>query len=58
MLLGLTLDTASTTPHYITLIDKLREKILKGELKYGDKLPSSRTLAQDLGIARNTVISV
>ena len=42
----------------ITLIDKLREKILKGELKYGDKLPSSRTLAQDLGIARNTVISV
>ncbi|NCB52700.1 MAG: PLP-dependent aminotransferase family protein [Clostridia bacterium] len=34
---------------------QMREKILHGELAGGDRLPSSRALAQELNVARNTV---
>src|SRR5579862_7773593 len=33
----------------------LREAVQTGRLHPGERLPSSRALAQDLGIARNTV---
>ena len=36
----------------------IREAIRSGRLPEGDGLPSSRTLAADLGIARNTVAGV
>jgi GntR family transcriptional regulator/MocR family aminotransferase len=36
----------------------LRDAIRSGRLAEGDRLPSSRTLAADLGIARNTVAEV
>ncbi|MGE4486150.1 MAG: PLP-dependent aminotransferase family protein [Oscillospiraceae bacterium] len=36
---------------------QLRAKILDGEIAEGDRLPSSRALAQELGVARNTVYS-
>lgn len=38
------------------LINILREAVQKGDLHSGDPLPSSRELAQTLGIARGTVI--
>src|SRR5438270_12813306 len=34
----------------------LREAVQSGRLAPGTRLPSSRTLAHDLGIARNTVV--
>ncbi len=34
---------------------RLREAILQGRLRAGLRLPSSRSLAQELGVARNTV---
>ena len=34
---------------------ELREAVRRGRLKPGTRLPSSRTLAADLGVARNTV---
>ncbi|MHB9859603.1 MocR-like pyridoxine biosynthesis transcription factor PdxR [Streptomyces sp. YIM S03343] len=37
------------------LTDALREAVRTGRLRPGTRLPSSRTLAADLGIARNTV---
>lgn len=37
------------------LTDALREAARTGRLAPGTRLPSSRTLAADLGIARNTV---
>ncbi len=37
------------------LEDALRDAVRVGRLDPGAQLPSSRTLAQDLGIARNTV---
>src|SRR5258708_27433468 len=36
----------------------MQQAILTGQLPPGTKLPSSRTLASDLGIARNTVLHV
>lgn len=37
---------------------QLRERILDGSLKSGDKLPSSRELAEELGVARKTITNV
>ncbi|MDN3296677.1 winged helix-turn-helix domain-containing protein, partial [Streptomyces ficellus] len=37
------------------LMDALREAVRTGRLAPGTRLPSSRSLAADLGIARNTV---
>jgi GntR family transcriptional regulator / MocR family aminotransferase len=37
------------------LEDALRDAVRTGRLRPGARLPSSRTLAQDLGLARNTV---
>ncbi|MCQ4212527.1 GntR family transcriptional regulator, partial [Streptomyces longispororuber] len=37
------------------LTDALREAVRGGRLAPGTRLPASRTLAVDLGIARNTV---
>ena len=41
---------------YRQLYDKLRRAILDGRLRAGAKLPSTRGLAQELAIARNTVM--
>ena len=40
------------------MYDAITLKILKGELAVGDKLPSTRELAGELGIARNTVVEI
>ncbi|MDT5247835.1 MAG: GntR family transcriptional regulator / MocR family aminotransferase, partial [Mycobacterium sp.] len=37
------------------LMDALREAVRTGRLTPGTRLPSSRSLAADLGVARNTV---
>ncbi|MBB1257102.1 GntR family transcriptional regulator, partial [Streptomyces sp. OF3] len=38
-----------------SLTDSLREAVRGGRLAPGTRLPSSRSLAVDLGVARNTV---
>ncbi len=35
----------------------LREAILRGDLAVGERLPATRTLAQKLGVARNTAVT-
>ncbi len=45
-------------PVYRQLQQLLRQAVISGELPAHTRLPSSRLLAQELGIARNTVIDV
>jgi GntR family transcriptional regulator/MocR family aminotransferase len=51
------LDIESSSPLYRQLYDRLRRAILTGNLSPGSKLPSTRGMAVELGIARNTVMA-
>lgn len=44
------------TPIYRQLYDYLRGAILSGQLKMGTRLPSTRVLAAELGVSRNTIL--
>src|SRR6266498_4635544 len=46
-----------SAPLYQALYAHLRAAILSGELKGGMKLPSTRALADELNISRNTVLN-
>lgn len=50
----LTLDALSGVPLYKQLYDRLRSAILSGQLERGARLPSTRSLAAELGISRST----
>ncbi len=45
-------------PLYQQLYDHLRRAILSGELKHGRRLPSTRALAEELHVSRNTALNV
>jgi GntR family transcriptional regulator / MocR family aminotransferase len=49
--------SAVATPIYQQLYDHLRASILDGRLKKGAKIPSTRLLAAELGVSRNTVLN-
>jgi len=51
----LLIDTKIGRPIYEQLYGQIREKIMSGEWAFNMKLPSSRQLASDLQISRNTV---
>ncbi len=55
---GLMVDRESDTSLMQQLTAQIREKVLDGSMKSGERLPPSRSLAGELGIARNTVIQV
>lgn len=44
-------------PAYLRIADGIRTAIQSGQLVPGEKLPSSRRLAQDLGVNRHTVMA-
>ncbi|HEX7941290.1 MAG TPA: GntR family transcriptional regulator, partial [Gemmatimonadaceae bacterium] len=50
------LDPEAETPLYRQVYEGLRDAILSGRLARGARLPSTRALAADLGVARNTVL--
>ncbi|RKP48238.1 PLP-dependent aminotransferase family protein [Trinickia fusca] len=52
------LERGTTEPMYRQVLRLVQQAILTGQLAPGTKLPSSRTLAEDLDIARNTVLRV
>jgi GntR family transcriptional regulator/MocR family aminotransferase len=52
------LDRAAPEPFYRQVLRLMQQAILTGQLPPGTKLPSSRTLSGELGIARNTVLHV
>jgi GntR family transcriptional regulator / MocR family aminotransferase len=53
---ALSLDASSPESLYRQLYEQLRKAILERRLQPGAKLPSTRNLAAELGIARNTVM--
>lgn len=58
VLLGtVSLDRSSALPLHRQLFDALRQAILAGRLRPGTRLPSTRVMASDLGVARNTVMA-
>lgn len=50
-------DDDQDMPLQQRLFDRLRDAILQGALRAGDRLPSTRTLATDLAVSRNTVVA-
>ncbi|HTK29755.1 MAG TPA: PLP-dependent aminotransferase family protein [Vicinamibacterales bacterium] len=50
-------DPQSSEPLYRQLYDKLRRQILTGALSAGQQIPSTRILAADLCVSRNTVMN-
>jgi len=51
----ITLDAASPVPPYEQVRSQIAGQVARGELRPGDRLPTVRGLAEDLGIAANTV---
>ncbi len=51
----LRIDLASNVPVYEQIANALRADLVAGRFAPGDKLPTVRTLAIDLGIHHNTV---
>ncbi len=49
-------DPSSPQPLYQQVYQRIRELILEGKLPRGARLPSSRTLADDLSLSRNTIL--
>ncbi len=58
LLLSIKIDHAHHHPVSTQLCVALREMILTGGFAPGERLPSSRTLAHDLGVSRTTVVEV
>ena len=53
----ISLDGTSRSPYYRQLYEGLRRAILSGMLGAGSRLPSTRTLAAELGVSRTTVVT-
>jgi DNA-binding transcriptional regulator YhcF (GntR family) len=51
----ITLDSVDSTPPYEQIRSLLAAQVDSGELQPGDRLPTVRRLAEDLGVATNTV---
>jgi GntR family transcriptional regulator / MocR family aminotransferase len=51
------LDPGSASPLHVQLTEQLRQLILSGRLAPGTRLPSSRQLAEELGVSRSTVVA-
>jgi len=51
------LDADKSVPLYRQIYSGIREAILTGSLKLGTRLPSTRTLSQELEVSRNTVLA-
>jgi GntR family transcriptional regulator / MocR family aminotransferase len=53
---ALTLRESSREPMHRQLYRELREAVLSGRLAPGSRLPSTRAIASELGISRNTIM--
>ena len=56
-LAGIALDPARPEPLHRQLYDALRGAVLSGHLASGSRLASTRAMAVDLGVSRNTVMA-
>ncbi len=51
------LDPESRAPVYLQIVAALAREIHRGRFQPGDRLPGHRTLAEHLGVSKNTVLS-
>ncbi|WP_457588879.1 MocR-like pyridoxine biosynthesis transcription factor PdxR [Ensifer canadensis] len=58
VLLGISLARSGEESYLSQLYQQLRDLILSGQLSPGERLPSSRVLADEIGVSRNTVMTV
>lgn len=56
LLSAVKLDPAADKPLSAQLASGIRDLVLNGGLRAGDRLPATRTVADDLGVSRTTVI--
>src|SRR5919107_1638003 len=54
---AVSVDGDSKVPLYRQLYENLRQAILTGQLVPGTRLPSTREVAAELGLSRNTVMN-
>jgi len=54
---GIDLDSTSISPLHRQLYEGIRHMVLSGDLAAGSRMPSTRTLAHDLGVSRFTVVT-
>jgi GntR family transcriptional regulator/MocR family aminotransferase len=57
MLTRFKVDRHLRTPLHVQLYRSLRRAIRAGQLPAGSRLPSSRVLAERIGVSRNTVLN-
>ncbi|MGY2342200.1 MocR-like pyridoxine biosynthesis transcription factor PdxR [Pseudomonas sp. SDO5532_S415] len=57
LLSGIELDRSSSIPLYRQLYLQIRKQILGGKLQAGVRLPSTRTLSQELDLSRITILN-
>jgi GntR family transcriptional regulator len=55
MAIRIDLDFRSGIPIYVQIMDQIKRRVLAGELRPGDQLPTVRQLATDLRVNFNTV---
>jgi GntR family transcriptional regulator / MocR family aminotransferase len=55
-LAGIDLDRRSSVPLSIQIYEGLRRAILRGQLRSGTRLPSTRSLAEEYEVSRNTTV--
>ena len=48
----------NSVPIYVQVIDKFKADIISGRIKLGEKMPSTRDLAKELGINPNTATRI
>lgn len=53
----LSLDSTATAPLFLQIAHAVSEAVRAGQLRPGERLPGSRTLAKRLGVHRNTVLT-
>ncbi|HEX2109411.1 MAG TPA: GntR family transcriptional regulator [Rubrobacteraceae bacterium] len=56
MVLSLDVDPQSGVPIYVQLVEGVRHALTVGTLRPGERLPTVRTLAEELAVAPNTVV--
>jgi GntR family transcriptional regulator len=56
LVLWLDVDPRSGVPIYVQLVEGVRHALTVGTLKPGERLPTVRTLAEELAVAPNTVV--
>jgi DNA-binding transcriptional regulator YhcF (GntR family) len=48
----------SRTPIYLQVIDRIRKRMVQGDIRPGDKMPSTRALALEYGVNPNTAARI